>query len=102
MACLRRDRVKDGTKLLEALLPENHDLSRYLAEPFVLPADVYSAPEHEGEAGWTWYTGSAGWYFRVVTEELLGLRLENGRLTVSPACRTTPPTGRIIQGLRIP
>lgn len=84
MACLRRDRVKDGTKLLEALLPENHDLSRYLAEPFVLPADVYSAPEHEGEAGWTWYTGSAGWYFRVVTEELLGLRLENGRLTVSP------------------
>ena len=37
-----------------------------------------------GEAGWTWYTGSAGWYFRAVTEELLGLRLENGKLTVHP------------------
>ena len=37
-----------------------------------------------GMAGWTWYTGSAGWYFRVFSEELLGLRLENGALTIAP------------------
>lgn len=84
MACLMRGRLGDGMDMLDALAPENHDLKKYLAEPFVLPADVYSAPGHEGEAGWTWYTGSAGWYFRVVTEELLGLKLKNGRLEVSP------------------
>jgi len=66
------------------LLPQNHDLSRYAAEPFVLAADVYSAKGREGEAGWTWYTGSAGWYFRAVYEEMLGLKLEGGKLTVSP------------------
>lgn len=50
----------------------------------MLPADVYAAPGHGGEAGWTWYTGSAGWYFRAVTEELLGLRLRDGVLTAKP------------------
>jgi cellobiose phosphorylase len=84
IACLRRGRIADGRAILEALLPENHDLERYLAEPFVLPADVYSAPGHEGEAGWTWYTGSAGWYFRAVAEELMGLRMENGVLSARP------------------
>ena len=44
-----------------------------------------AAPGHEGAAGWTWYTGSAGWYFRAVCEGLLGLRLKDGKLHVSPA-----------------
>ena len=84
MACLRLGRAEDGWDILSMLLPENHDLRRYGAEPFVIAADVYAAPGHEGEAGWSWYTGSAGWYFRAVTEELLGLHLRGGRLTVSP------------------
>ena len=84
IACLRRGRTGTGRAILEALLPENHDPAAYLAEPFVLPADVYAAPGHAGEAGWTWYTGSAGWYFRAVTEELLGLRLRDGVLTAKP------------------
>ena len=58
---------------------------RYGGEPYVIPADVYSAPGHEGEAGWTWYTGSAGWLMRVVCEDLLGLRLEGGRLVIRPS-----------------
>jgi len=37
-----------------------------------------------GAAGWSWYTGSAGWYFRAVTQELLGLRLVGGKLRVRP------------------
>ena len=41
-------------------------------------------PDHYGEALWSWYTGAAGWFFRVVLEDLLGIRLENGRLTVEP------------------
>ena len=55
-----------------------------MAEPFVIAADVYSAAGHVGEAGWTWYTGSSGWYFRVCAEELLGLRLWHGRLYIRP------------------
>jgi cyclic beta-1,2-glucan synthetase len=98
IACLRRGMTETGREILEALLPENHDLSRYMAEPFVLPADVYSAAGHEGEAGWTWYTGSAGWYFRAVSEELLGLKLKNGRLSVEPVLKDytaywTDPSG---------
>jgi len=85
LACLKRGREQEGRELLHMLLPETHDASRYEAEPFVLPADVCSAPEHEGTAGWTWYTGSAGWYFHTVCEGLLGLRLKDGRLYVSPA-----------------
>ena len=84
MACLRLGRTEDGWDILSMLLPENHDLTRYGAEPFVIAADVYAAPGHEGEAGWSWYTGSAGWYFRAVTEELLGLHLRGGKLTLAP------------------
>ena len=85
LACLKRGRERDGRELLHMLLPGARDLRRYEAEPFVLPADVCAAPGHEGTAGWTWYTGSAGWYFRAVCEGLLGLRLKDGKLHVSPA-----------------
>ena len=85
LACLRRGREREGRELLRMLLPETHDPACYEAEPFVLPADVCAAPGHAGAAGWTWYTGSAGWYFRVVCEELLGLKLKGGKLYVSPA-----------------
>ena len=84
MACFRLGRCEDGWDILSMLLPARHDGARYEAEPFVLAADVYSAPGHEGEAGWSWYTGSAGWYFRAVYEEMLGLKLSGGKLTVQP------------------
>ena len=84
LACLRRGREREGKELLRMLLPENAKAERYEAEPFVLPADVCTAPGHAGTAGWTWYTGSAGWYFRAVCEGLLGLRLRDGMLQVRP------------------
>ena len=84
MACLRRGRTEDALHLLQMLLPASHDAARYEAEPYVLPADVSAAPGSEGCAGWTWYTGSAAWFFRIVCEELLGLRLEDGHLTIRP------------------
>jgi cyclic beta-1,2-glucan synthetase len=84
MAAIKCGKVDKGYEILNFLLPENHDLSRYAAEPFVLLADVYSAPNHEGEAGWTWYTGSAAWFFRVVTQELFGLKLRGGKLYIEP------------------
>ena len=70
--------------MLRAMLPSEKDVSRYQGEPFVLAADVYSAAGHEGEAGWTWYTGSAGWLLRIVIEDLLGLRQRRGQLYLEP------------------
>jgi cellobiose phosphorylase len=60
-------------------------IARYKVEPYVVAADVYTNPQHAGRGGWTWYTGSAGWMYRLITESLLGLRLEVDRLWIEPA-----------------
>ena len=60
------------------------DVARYRAEPYVVAADVYSNPAHIGRGGWTWYTGSASWMYRVAIGELLGLTLKRGSLHVDP------------------
>jgi len=52
------------------------DTARYRVEPYVVAADVYSTTPHTGRGGWTWYTGSAAWMYRLITESLLGLHLE--------------------------
>ncbi len=80
MACLRQGRREEGLALLTALLPESHPPLVYRGEPYVLAADIYTAPGHVGEAGWTWYTGSAAWFWRVCLEDLLGFTRENGNL----------------------
>jgi cellobiose phosphorylase len=59
-------------------------VATYKVEPYVVAADVYTNPQHAGRGGWTWYTGSAGWMYRLIVESLLGLRLENDRLRVEP------------------
>jgi cellobiose phosphorylase len=56
----------------------------YKVEPYVLAADVYAVSPHVGRGGWTWYTGSAGWMYRLIVESLLGLHLEANTLTVKP------------------
>jgi len=57
----------------------------YKVEPYVVAADVYGAPPHVGRGGWTWYTGSAGWLYRVALEAVLGIQLQDGeRLRVKP------------------
>lgn len=56
----------------------------YKVEPYVVAADVYSTPGHEGRGGWTWYTGSAGWMYQLLVEHLLGLRVEVDTLSFSP------------------
>ena len=64
LALLKQGRRSEAVHVLELLLPEGRDPLRYGAEPYVLSADVSAAPGREGEAGWTWYTGSAGWFYR--------------------------------------
>jgi cellobiose phosphorylase len=84
LACFRLDRQEEGWELLKALLPEYHPTREYRAEPYVLAADVSYAPGREGQAGWTWYTGAAGWYYQVAVEELLGVTIRQGRLLLAP------------------
>jgi len=57
---------------------------RYRVEPYVVAADVYSMEPHVGRGGWTWYTGSAGWMYRVGLEAILGLRRAGNTLRIAP------------------
>jgi cyclic beta-1,2-glucan synthetase len=59
-------------------------IERYRVEPYVMCADIYGASPHTGRGGWTWYTGAAGWMYRLTVETLLGLRLEVDHLRIAP------------------
>ena len=67
-------------------LPRHHaaEVEHYKVEPYVVCADIYGAPPHTGRGGWTWYTGSAGWLYRVALEAILGFRLAGDTLRVEP------------------
>src|SRR4029434_6291652 len=66
----------------KARTPE--ETARYRAEPYVVAADVYSTPAHVGRGGWSWYTGSASWMYRIGIEWLLGFQLRGNTLTFNP------------------
>jgi len=57
---------------------------RYKVEPYVITADVYAVPPHVGRGGWSWYTGSAGWMYRLILESLLGVERTADKLSLSP------------------
>jgi cellobiose phosphorylase len=76
-------------ELLSMINPVNHakspeGIAVYKVEPYVVAADVYALPPHTGRGGWTWYTGSAGWMYRLIVESLLGLKLEVDKLRFAP------------------
>ena len=76
-------------ELLAMINPVNHaktaaGVAIYKVEPYVIAADVYAVAPHAGRGGWSWYTGSAGWMYRLIVESLLGLRLEVDTLHFAP------------------
>lgn len=91
-AALAYAMLGDGDKageILSLLSPISHssnrtDIDRYKVEPYVICADIYSVPPHAGRGGWTWYTGSAAWTYRIALEWLLGFRLRGDRLQLDP------------------
>jgi cyclic beta-1,2-glucan synthetase len=93
----------DGDKavsILRMLNPIEHareerDLVRYKVEPYAIAADVYAAEGHNGRGGWTWYTGAAGWIYRVWLEEVLGFKLRGDTLAVDPVIPKTSPGFRL-------
>ena len=82
----------DGDKageLFSLINPIRHAASRaavrkYKIEPYVVAGDVYSGETHAGRGGWSWYTGSAGWLYRVGIEAILGFRFRGMTLTLNP------------------
>ncbi|HKN68689.1 MAG TPA: protein ndvB, partial [Gemmatimonadaceae bacterium] len=77
-------------ELFQMLNPLTHaltaeDVATYKVEPFVVAADVYTAAGHLGRGGWTWYTGSASWMYRVGLEAILGFRKQGDQLTIRPS-----------------
>ncbi|HEY9060522.1 MAG TPA: glucoamylase family protein [Pseudobacteroides sp.] len=85
-------KLGDGDKALELfdlINPINHtrthmEVSKYKVEPYVMPADVYAIPPHVGRGGWTWYTGSASWYYKSGIEYILGFRKEGNSIIIDP------------------
>ncbi|MDT7042203.1 GH36-type glycosyl hydrolase domain-containing protein [Candidatus Nitronereus thalassa] len=76
-------------EMFAMLNPINHgsqpeEIERYKVEPYVMCADIYGAPPHTSRGGWTWYTGAAGWMYRLTVETLLGLQLEVDHLRIAP------------------
>jgi cyclic beta-1,2-glucan synthetase len=75
--------------LFDLLNPINHadtpeKAARYLVEPYVMAADIYSQPPHSGNGGWTWYTGSSGWMYRLGIEAILGISRLGNVLKINP------------------
>ena len=82
-------RGEQAAALVSLLNPINHALDpaaveRYKVEPYVLAADVYSQPPHAGRGGWTWYTGSAAWFYRLLHEVILGIERQVDTLRFRP------------------
>ena len=81
--------AKRAWELFAMINPINHTrspeaLATYRAEPYVVAADVYAVAPHTGRGGWSWYTGSAGWMYRLILESLLGIVREDDRLRFNP------------------
>ena len=62
------------------------DVAKYRTEPYVIVADIYSNWGNEGRGGWTWYTGSAGWFYRVAIETILGIQKHGEKLLIANPC----------------
>ncbi|MEO8760277.1 MAG: glycosyl hydrolase family 65 protein, partial [Bacteroidia bacterium] len=76
-------------ELLNMINPVNHgktakDIAVYKVEPYVLAADVYAREPHAGRGGWTWYTGSASWMYRLIIESFLGVQQVGDKLSITP------------------
>ena len=76
-------------ELFQMINPVTHssrpeDVETYKVEPYVVAADVYTADGHLGRGGWTWYTGSASWLYRVALESILGFRKQGNTLAIEP------------------
>lgn len=89
LACAQLGDGTQAARLLQMMNPIEINrtpeaVARYGAEPYVVTADVYAAPGQEGRSGWTWYTGSASWMYRIWLEGVLGFQLRGANVMFHP------------------
>ena len=85
MAFAKMGFLEEAVKYLEMINPISHTETKekamkYKIEPYVLPGDIYSNKSMPGRGGWSWYTGSSSWYYKVCLENILGLRKKGEKL----------------------
>ncbi|MGA7614633.1 MAG: glucoamylase family protein [Thermoanaerobaculia bacterium] len=96
LALTRLGSGDEAVELFHMLNPINHtrtasQLEQYMTEPYAVAGDVYNHPAHAGRGGWTWYTGSAGWMYRVGLEGILGLRRRGAFFVLNPCIPSSWP-----------
>lgn len=89
LALARRGQPEKALEVIHMINPINRTSTRtgmehYKVEPYVTSADIYSLEGQRGRGGWTWYTGSASWSYRVLLEEIFGFKLEGEHLLIDP------------------
>lgn len=89
LAFARLKKGQEAVEILQLMNPIKRTLSeegvlKYAVEPYILAADIYYNPSHLARGGWTWYTGSAAWMYRIWLEEILGFKLRGNKLHVEP------------------
>jgi cyclic beta-1,2-glucan synthetase len=89
IACAMLGDGARAKEIFDRLNPAKHtstpdELALYGTEPYAMAADISGGTSHLGRGGWTWYTGAAGWSYRLATEHILGIRLEGGRIRLAP------------------
>ena len=92
MALARMGDASAANACFNMINPINHtrtpaDVMRYKNEPYAVSADVYTNPQHMGRGGWSFYTGSAGWLYKVLIEELLGIKRRGDILYIEPCMK---------------
>lgn len=90
MALIKLGMFDKAYEYYQMINPINHtltkkDVDRYQVEPYVIAADIYSNPNFIGHGGWTWYTGSSGWFYKVAITSIIGLRKIGHKLYLRPA-----------------
>ena len=95
-AFLEMGNSEKGFAVLDMINPISHSMNknsaiRYKLEPYSIAADIYSNEENNGRGGWSWYTASSALYFNTVLSGLLGVNMEDGKISVSPHI---PPSWR--------
>ena len=89
MALIKVGEKQKAYDCFQMINPINRSLNRkdaqkYAVEPYVIAADIYSNPYYTARGGWTWYTGSAGWFYNIGLTEILGIKKEGNSLRIKP------------------
>ncbi len=89
MALIKIGEKEKAYEYFQMINPINRSLNRkdaqkYSVEPYVIAADIYSNPYYPARGGWTWYTGSAGWFYNVGLTEILGIKKTGNTLRIKP------------------